>query len=68
MRLLTLDNGRTLVFNRPGRRYFVAGMGDAAAGCPEPPFPWWMVALGAAAGVAAGYFADELTKKGKKPA
>ena len=48
------------------------GFGDAApppCPCSSPPFPWWMIVLGAAAGVAVGYVAkDQMDKKkGEKP-
>ncbi len=48
------------------------GFGDTAAPppcpCPLSPFPWWMVALGAAAGIAAGYVVKgQMGKKGEKP-
>jgi len=51
-----------------------AGFGDVApadaCACPAPAFPWWMIAVGAAVGIVAGYVTkDQMDKKkGPKPA
>ena len=39
---------------------------DNPCACPPAPFPWWMIAVAAAVGIAGGYVVKEQMDKDKK--